>query len=1111
MNNKFIDKARLWPKISPGLTFSPQLLKYCVAMKLFILTLIFSLNVSASVYSQKINLSFKNAPLREVMQSIRKQSGYNFLFNSTLLNLAKPVTVALNEAEIEATLQTIFADQPFTYTLENKIITLKRKEEPGIFEKVKAFFKSITFTGKVIDEEGLPLPGAVLKAGNRTTATNARGEFSFSNLEEGTPVQVSFVGYTTVNVTANSKFTTITLKINTGELDEVVINKGYYTTTKELNTGNVSTVSGEIIRRQPVGDPLVALTGRVAGLSINQTTGIPGSEVIVRLRGQNSIANGNNPLYIVDGVPFTSQSLYTGLNLGSRAVGNSSPFSTISLSDIESIDVLKDADATAIYGSRGANGVILITTKKGKQGLTKVNVNVSQGFGKVTRKLDLMNTEQYLAMRMQAYQNDGVTTIPTTDYDVNGTWDKNSYTDWQKAMIGGTAKVTNAQASVSGGNENTQFIYGGAFRRETTVFPGDYNDRKGSAFVNLNHKSENNRFHTNLAVSYLNDNNRMPITDFTSNILLAPNAPALYNADGSLNWQNSTWTNPFFALLQKNISITNNLNSSLGLDYQIIKGLKISTTAGYNDIRLESTNILPATTNPAVTPNAATRRNLFGNNGIKTWIIEPKLSYNLEWAGGKLESLVGATFQQNDLRGMYQSASGFSSNAIIDNLGAATTLSIPRVLFSRYRYNAIYARIGYNYADEFILNLTGRRDGSSRFGPGKQFGNFGAIGAGWIFSKEKAVADVVPFLSFGKLRASYGLTGNDQLVDYAYLSTYSNYSGTYQGATGLTPTQLTNPEYGWETVKKLEFGLELGLLKDRILFNTSIYRNRTGNQLVGYSLPSITGFTTVTANLPAVIQNSGIEFELTTRNFESKDFNWTTTANFSIPRNKLVSFPNLAASSYATQYIIGQPLSLAFRYQFNGINPTTGLYTFEDVNKDGQTTFAFDRKPVFVGQKFYGGLNNNFSYKGFQLDVFLQFVKQNGYNSKSSVAPGIFFASSSNQLSTVANDVQNKIAQPYTSNFSTTISNRNDLFIASDGVIINASYIRLKNVQLSWTLPAKIQHALTLSNTRVYIQGQNLLTFTKYKGLDPETFNNSPTFLQLPALRMMTVGLDVNF
>ncbi len=294
-----------------------------------------------------------------------------------------------------------------------------------------------------------------------------------------------------------------------------------------------------------------------------------------------------------------------------------------------------------------------------------------------------------------------------------------------------------------------------------------------------------------------------------------------------------------------------------------------------------------------------------------------------------------------------------------------------------YHYNALFGRLNYNWKEKYLLNLTARRDGSSRFGPGRQFGNFGAVGAGWIFSKEKWLADRTGFLSFGKLRASYGTTGNDQIADYQYLPTYTSSGNTYQGLAGLYPTRIANPDFGWELLRKLEGGIELGFLHDKIMFTASLYENRTGNQLVGYRLPVLTGFTSVQANLPATVQNTGMEYELNTVNIRNNKFSWTSSFNISIPKNKLVAYPNIENSNYANVYTVGKSLFSQTVYHYTGVDANTGLYTF--AAKDGTTipSYPDDLQPSKpITQQFFGGFLNTFHYKGFSIDIFLQFVKQ---------------------------------------------------------------------------------------------------------------------------------------
>jgi len=1088
--------------------------KYIVAMKLFLLLLALSFHLSAKVFSQQISLNAKEESLRSVLRSIKKQSGYGFLLGSSVLKEAKPVTITLHLYSVEDALKKIFETQNLTYSIDNKFITIKPKADKKK-ELIPAplYFPNqapIKVSGKVQDSNDLPLAGVNIKVKGSTIGTTTDNDGRYSIFAESTGTLIfSYIGYVKEEVSINKRsIIDVKLTEHLSQLDETVV-KGYYSTSKILNTGNVSSLKAAEIAKQPVSDPLMALEGRIPGLYIAQTSGVPGRSLKVNIRGLNSIANGNDPFYIIDGVPFNSKSLSQTVN---AADGQISPFMSIRPQDIESIEVLKDADATAIYGSRGANGVILITTKKGKPGKTKATLNLNAGMGKVTKMLNLMNTDQYLQMRNEAFRNDGQS--PTsTDYDVNGTWDKNRYTDWQKVMIGGTSHSLDAQGSISGGTQQTQFLFSSGYRRETTVFPGDYKNQLGSATMNLTHESENQKFHFNISANYTYYDNKIPLVDFTQNIFLAPNAPEIYKPDGELNWANSTWQNPFGLLKQTSKTTNENLLTNLTLSYNIIENLQIKISGGYNSINLKEVNITPfSSLDPASYNPPTTRSNITSLNGIKTWIVEPQVSYKKSFTNHHFDVLVGTTFQQNTQNGSVQNAVGFSNDELLENPGAASTVST-RATYSQYKYNALFAHIGYDYKNKYVLNVTGRRDGSSRFGPGKQFGNFGAIGAAWIFTKENLIQSALPFLSLGKLRGSIGKTGNDQLVDYDYLSTYSPSPGTYLGTNVLTPSRLTNPFYGWETINKLEGGMELGFIQDQILLNVSYYRNRTDNQLVGYSLPSTTGFSTIRANIPAIIQNKGLEIDLNTTNIKKKDFSWNSSLNISIPRNKLVSYPNIGGSPYALRYVVGQPLSVRFLYQYEGINPQTGLYTFVDQNKDGVITSDKDKIPVLADQKFFGGFNNTFQYKGFDLSIFLQFVKQKGYNFLINDSPGEFYGSGLNQPI----DVLNRWTQPgspgdyqkFSKNYA-DVYTANTLFNDSDGRVTDASFIRLKTVTLAWTFPEQLKQRLKLNGVRIYLQAQNLLTITNFKGLDPESqqYGYTPS---LPPLRILQAGLQMSF
>ena len=685
----------------------------------------------------------------------------------------------------------------------------------------------------------------------------------------------------------------------------------------------------------------------------------------------------------------------------------------------------------------------------------------------------------------------------------DGVWDTTRYTNWQKALINNGAHFTNAQTTISGGNTNTQFAIAGGYSNQGTLYPGNYSDQKASARVSLTHLSENQRFHVQLNADYVNDNSNLPRSDFTSAIALAPDAPAIYNQKGTINWQpldgTNTWNNPLANTVEQAKAITDNLISNLTLGYELLPGLHVKSSFGYTHTQMNQNVIFPRVLIPPPLNTFTAIRTLSqATSDNKTWIIEPQLNYQHNIASGHLDVLIGSTFQQNISTSIATVASGYVTDALIPDPLAASTFQIVGNTYALYRYNAAYGRINYNWHEKYLLNLTGRRDGSSRFGPDKQFGNFGAIGTGWIFSKEHFVQDNLSFLSFGKLRASYGTTGSDQITDYQFLSTYSANSSTYQGITGLYPTQLTNPYYAWEVVKKLEGGLELGFLKDRILLNASYYRNRTNNQLVGYPLPQFTGFYSVEANFPAIIQNTGYEFTLNTVNIKTRHLTWTSFINLTLPNNKLVSYPNIANTPFMYTYAVGKSLFIREMYHYTGISPQTGLYTFETKNANGLPSYPQDlfvTKPVT--QQYYGGFQNSVTYRGFKLDVFFQFVKQLGSNYLVNFSPpGIV---NQNQPAFVL-----KNPNLFTTSYGSNAGNTYYYLTQSDATISDASFIRLKNIALSYQLPMEWQKRMHLQMARLYLQIQNLLTITHYQGLDPETGG-----LNLPPLRMITAGVQV--
>ncbi|KAB7530303.1 SusC/RagA family TonB-linked outer membrane protein [Flagellimonas olearia] len=967
-------------------------------------------------------------------------------------------------------------------------------------------------SGVVMDTGGIPLAGVNIVV--ESTQQGAISDFDGSFEIVAGPDDVLFfsmVGFKSLSVPILGKeVVMVQMEEDVTVLGEVVLNAGYYTVSERERTGSIEKVSTMDIEKQPISNPLAALQGRMAGVEIQQTSGFSGSNFNIRIRGRNSIrSQGNDPLYIVDGVPFSSSSLGDPSASITLPGSGMSPLNDLNPNDIESIEILKDADATAIYGSRGANGVVLITTKKGNHGKTELELNMLSGLGKVSNTMDLMGTSDYLAMRREAYANDGILEYPSNAFEVNGTWNQDRYTDWQKELFGRTAYLNTVQGSLSGGNQRTGFLISGTYYGQTSVLPKDYKNDKISGLANLNHTSKDGRLELQLSTQYVSNANNLPgdASLIAKAYSLAPNAPSLYNADGSLNWENSTWSNPLARLERKYLANSSTLVSNFHWKYQPLRFLGFSANMGYTENHLKEFNSTPSTLyDPTFGIGPEFSIALHNTGKSSSWIMEPQVHFDVDMGEIRLSALAGLSFQERKSGRKALMGFGFSNNALIENLAAASDVTVRTDRSEQYRYQAVFGRVNLNHKGKYILNLTGRRDGSSRFGPEKRFANFGAIGTAWIFSEEGFVAQWVPWLSYGKLRASYGTSGSDQIGDYQYLDTYSFGSQQYQGMTALYPTRLFNPDFGWEENRKLDIALELGFFNDRLLLNGNYYRNRSSNQLVGIPLPATTGFGTLQGNLDATVENRGWELELHSINVRTKNFEWSTDFNLTLPKTRLIAFDDLEGSTYANQLVIGEPLNIAKVYGFDGVNSQTGLFEVIDHNGDGTITAIEDRQTVkSLDPEYYGGLDNHIVYKRFSLDFLFQFTKQLGYNFWSS-APIV--GGGSNQPIPVLDRWRGVGDSAKFQKFSSggdpeaTQAFRN--FTRSEAVIGDASFIRLQNVSISYRFAEGTPKGI---GCELFLRGQNLWTITDYFGPDPETRNRQT----LPTLRFLSLGTRLTF
>ena len=1089
-----------------NLVFIMKLTFYWCLLVLITTRTLFAEVISAqSIRETVITFEAQHIPLKMALKKLEKISGYSLAYPSEKIGRFKSVNLPGETRSVQQTLELLLRNTGLDFRQLNKNIILFEKMHPD--QNPVNNDQTVPLhmlQGQVIaaeNNEALPGATVLVKSEELGTVTNRNGHFSLAVKGNQAAMVVSFIGYRSLDTLISlplQKELVLRLNRDITLLEEVTVSTGYYETSKAMSTGNISKVMSEVIQNQPVGNPLAALQGRMAGVFMNTSSGVPGSVVTVQIRGTNTIESGRNPLYLIDGVPVANAAInqFPGANAPISSGGGMNPLSTINPADIESIEVLKDADATAIYGSRGANGVILITTKKGKAGKTKIELDFNTGFSKVTRTMDVLSTAEYLDIRRAAFAADGVTPNATNAPDLIS-WSPNQTTDWQKELMGNKAPVSNAQLNISGGSESTRFMFGTSYRREGAILIGDNYDKRGTTHLNLQHTSPDKKFNLNTTLTYGVDH--LKTTGFSpfAYLLASPNL-AMYDSTGTKPFWFSTVLNPSAYKFVDVQTKTDNFVGNGTLRYQVFNGLEAKLDVGYTRMNLRQTQKLFTNYTNPIASLSYTNESYFANAQLATLSVEPQLNYTIKLNKGLLTALLGSTFQQSATTREFLHGQNFPSDALMGSFAAASVIAAKSSGRDEYKYQSVFGRLSYVWDDKYILNGTLRRDGSSRFGEGKRFGDFWAIGGGWIFSGESFIEQALPALSFGKLRASYGTTGNDQIGDYKYLETYTATAYPYMGVSGLAPNRLPNPNYSWEVNKKFEAALETAFLKNRLGVNIAWFRNRSSNQLVSYPLSSQSGFASYQANLPALVENKGWEFEVTSNNLSKGALKWTTSFNLTTFKNTVLKFPGLASSTYANKLEIGQSVNVFRYYKFTGVNPENGFAMVEDRNGDGAFNAGNDYQAIGSNDpKFYGGLGNNFKFKGLELDVFFQY-------SRKPVDYGYLWSfynpvgARENVKKDLAKDYWTTPGQvatrPRLTNVSTTDAGRNytGLYAYSDAAFSDASYIRLKNVSLSYNLPAKWSGALKLDNIRIYVQGQNLLTLTNYDGFDPETPRLSP-------------------
>ncbi|SFE66131.1 SusC/RagA family TonB-linked outer membrane protein [Spirosoma endophyticum] len=991
--------------------------------------------------------------------------------------------------------------------------------------------KAIPIKGTVTTETGETLPGVTIAVKGTTigTTTNESGQYSLSIPDGSTVLVFSSVGYEKQDVSIGNRTTVnVVLKADTKALSEVVV-VGYGTQQRRDLTGSVASVKGKELENLPVQGPLEAIQGRVAGVQIVQNSGSPGASPNVRIRGVTSLNAGNDPLYIVDGVPITG-----GINV-------------VNPNDIQSMEVLKDASATAIYGARGANGIIIVTTKRGKAGKTSIGLSTYTGIMDVRKKVSMLNAVQERDYILNAVANAGVAEVrlglDTLFRNGVPVYD----TNWQDELYR-QGTVSNYEVSLRGGNDKTTYAASlGYFNQKGIIISSGYDTYRGR--FSIDHQASA-RFKTgaNILLSTAK-RDRVPEGDDINAII--PNAmrtlpfSPVYNPDGSYTFVDQIQRpNPVgLAMLTSWFTVNNRLVGNIYGDYDLWKGLTFRSTLNIDYSGTRDERFTPSTIQGgSARPGTASYGDVF------TWVNENTLNYSHSIGKHSLSGLLGYSVQESKIFNLSAAANqGATDN--ITTLNAAASPTAASSSKSAWGLVSYFARLNYSFNDKYLLAATVRRDGSSRFGKDNQYGTFPSLSAGWRVSQESFMQGL-SFINDLKLRASIGVVGNQSISDYGSQGLYSTGSN-YIGKAGIALSAVPNPSLSWESTTQSDVGLDVSFLNNRITLTADAYLKKTNDLLLSVNLPTTSGFGSALQNVGNT-QNKGLEFSIYSQNVAgsgANDFKWSTSFNISFNRNKIVSLSNnnadiIQTSADATFYgtapqglgRVGQPIGVFFGQVYTGrvyatseeakaANMRDGsasgaLYVagdmiYKDLNGDG---IINDADRTIIGNanpKHTGGLTNNFSYKGFDLSIFLQWSYGNDIFNETREASNRSFVYNAATTEVLRSWRKEGDITDVPRGTPSTIS-RNGF--ASSRWVEDGSYLRVKTATLGYTFPSALLKRVKIENLRLYVSGQNLFTFTKYSGLDPEVnFRSTLPLLQgidlgtYPLVRTLTFGLNLGF
>lgn len=1052
---------------------------------------------------QRITRQFTNVPLKTVLTEVEKELQYSIIYKKDEVNERKQITHNFKDASLEEVLSAIL-DNGLTYSVQGKMIVISKKEPSAPSVSNLSQQKQIVVKGIVKDENGDPVVGAnvVEKGTTNGTITDIDGRFSLS-IPEGAKLSITYIGYLDKDITVGKGQTALNveLKEDTQALDEVVV-VGYGSVKKSDLTGSVASVKSSTIMDLPTNNISQALQGRVPGVQIQQNSGAPGANMQVRIRGANSISGNNEPLWIINGFP------------GDQSMINSS--------DIESIEVLKDASATAIYGSRGANGVIIVATKQAKEGRVSVDYEGSYSIQTVRKRLDLMNATEYANYYNLFWENTrGEKFFSESDIISFG-----KGTDWQD-LIFRSAPVQDHSLTVNGGNEKTQFAVGTSFYDQDGVIKNnDY--QRVVLRANLNHEISKK-----FTVSYNSILSRtsQSLTDEENILLSALSAtPTVkpYKEDGEYRLLNGIYPfspdnliNPiaYFNEVSKK-SVANKVMANVAVTYKPIDGLsiKISGNVSNTDSRSENyTGVKYPNSTGSAGLSSSNSLNLNSDN-IVTYIKTINKDHSITATGA-------FTYEKYIGKSMSAGGSGFLSDAAgAYDLGSASTFSTPSSSYTDWTLLSWLGRFNYSYMGKYLMTFSFRADGSSRYSKNNKWGYFPSGALAWRFSEESFMKNL-SFISSGKLRIGYGQTGSTAINPYYTLDMLSSGKVSFEDAlyTYYAPGTRLPSDLKWETTSQTDIGLDLGLFNNRLRITADYYLKNTRDLLNTVQLPASLGYTTTVKNV-GKIRNKGFEFQVDA-DIMNSEFKWNASANISFNRNEVVklyegqdvqgaTYNLVVANDYVNLLREGLPMSVFYGYQTNGFDEK-GHFVYRDNNNDG--SISEDDKTVIgdPNPDFIYGLTSNMSWKDFELSFFLQGSQGNDIYGFSMITQNYKTYIGYNTLREVYYDhwtpEHTDAKYPAVDNVISTKM--------SDYFIYNGSYLRLKNIKLAYNIPVQKLGIDWLKRGQIYISGQNLLTLTKYPWWDPEvnskgggaSLNQGIDYYSYPTTKGFTIGAKLSF